>query len=111
MIAGVPGHEIPDNLDGVDMSAVWTGNITVQYRRMPTGSEEQQPLIWFHNDEIAVLSDQFKYIARATNSRGRQLFDVDEDPTESWNLWGQSGYTAMGNRLQAIANEYLDQIE
>ena len=122
MIAGVPSHEFPDDLDGVDMSAVWTGNITVQYRRMPTavgdggvagtttGFEAQQPLIWYtgRNGFVAVLSDQFKYIERHGI---RWLFDVDADPMESRNLWRESGYTATGNHLQAIADEYLDQIE
>ena len=87
-LANVPADEVPTDIDGVDMSAVWHGTADVCFRN---GSY----LCWRKgNRKWAAMIDNWKIILKIrgnTGTRQMTLHNVDMDPSEEVNLFGTAG--------------------
>ena len=102
-LAEVPAQELPGNLDGINMVEVWYGNATMRYR----GNND---VIWFKPTALSVLRDNFKYV-NDDGGQTRLLFDVDADPTEQHNLYGDRDYRSIRNALKRVACDYIGNID
>ena len=87
-LADVPADEVPTDIDGVDMSAVWLGTADVRFRN---GSY----LCWRKgNRKWAAMLENWKIFVKIklnTGTRQMTLYNVDMDPSEEVNLFGTAG--------------------
>ena len=87
-LADVPADEVPSDIDGVDMSAVWLGTADVHFRN---GSY----LCWRKGRRNwAAMIENWKITVKISRNKGTRqmtLHNVDIDPSEEVNLFGTAG--------------------
>jgi arylsulfatase A-like enzyme/Flp pilus assembly protein TadD len=103
-LAGLLGIEPPDDLDGLDLSPLLTGEGTVPGAAERTlYSEATESTKYGCNPLIAVTDDRFKYI----ETTRPELYDLTSDPAESVNRAGEDPQNAR--RLSGALASVLDE--
>jgi arylsulfatase A-like enzyme len=88
-IAGLAGVQVPEGVEGRDLSGLWRGEKTSVREEIYTAYEDKMR---------AVRDDRFKLIRYPPTGRA-QLFDLERDPFELRNLAGDASHADVEARL------------
>ena len=100
-IAGLAGVELPDGVEGLDLSGLWRGEATAVREVIYTAYEDKMR---------AVRDGRFKLI-RYPPLDYVQLFDLSGDPYELDNLADDPDYAEERARLRALLESEHDRLE
>ncbi len=100
-IAALTGVEVPDGVEGLDLSVLWRGEATQVRDALYTAYEDKMR---------AVRDGRFKLI-RYPPLGHVQLFDLERDPFELRNLAEDPDYAELKARLAALLESHHDALE
>lgn len=98
------GIEPPGEFEGVDQSAVWTGEANAVRDAIVV---EDRPKDASFNQRI-YITDRYKLVAYSNPDYG-ELYDMKEDPHQVTNLWAEPAYADLRFRLlQGLLSEEMN---
>ena len=93
------GLNLPAGLDGKSFKSLCTG---------AAADQDFSQLIAMNFDGRMLRSGPYKYVhSRVYGDEYQILFDLEKDPHESRNVYGQSGYEAVSSRLRAQLTDWM----
>jgi arylsulfatase A-like enzyme len=97
-IAGLTGVEVPEGVEGVDLSVLWR-NQTARVR---------DSLYTAYEDKMRAVRDERFKLIRYPPLDHEQLFDLERDPYELRNLAGDPAYGEVRARLHTLLESHHD---
>ena len=100
-IVDIVGGRVPDGLDGISLRSADLGSRAGVLSESYAGGLQRGTMIEAQPTEAALVTDRLKMVAAPKGIIG--LYDRQDDPLESTNLWGpKSGPTELSRQLETL---------